>query len=133
MACSKLDIAQGYLCTDPEHVVRVRLTDNAGYLTVKSKNHGASRGEWEYEVPYEDACQMLKLCTGLISKTRYLVPLDDYIWEIDEFHGRNQGLVVAEIELPREDASYRLPIFVGSEVTGQPQYYNSNLATDDHQ
>lgn len=131
MARSQREIAQGYLSNDPERVVRVRVAGECGYLTVKSKNHGAVRGEWEYEVPAEDARQMLSLCRGIISKTRYIVPFGGYIWEVDRFHGKNEGLIVAEIEIPGEDATYDLPPFAGREVTGEPQYYNSNLATDD--
>ncbi len=133
MASSKRVIVQGYLCNDPERVVRVRIADNDAFITIKSKSHGATRDEWEYPIPADDARQMLRLCSGIISKTRYIVPNTGLIWEVDAFHGRNQGLVVAELELPSEDATFDLPRFVGREVTGQPQYYNSNLATDDMQ
>ncbi len=130
MSSAKHDIAQGYLSLDPERVVRVRIADEKAYITVKSKNHGAVRGEWEYPIPHDDALQMLPLCKKLISKTRYIVHFDGYMWEVDVFHGRNQGLIVAEIEIPHEGASYNLPPFAGPEVTGDPRYYNSNLPSD---
>lgn len=133
LASNRCEIAQGYLSTDPERVVRVRLADNSGFLTVKSKNHGAVRGEWEYAIPPDDARQMLGLCRGYISKTRYIVSFGGRVWEVDKFHGKNEGLTVAEIEIPSEDTVYDLPPFVGQEVTGKPQYYNSNLATDEAQ
>lgn len=120
------EIRQGYLMREPEAVVRVRVRGNHGYLTVKSKNHGASRGEWEYEVPVTDAMEMLSLCnpSTIIDKVRYQCGR----WEVDEFHGRLAGLRVAEIELESEHEEFALPSFVGREVTGDARYYNSNLA-----
>lgn len=122
-------IEQGYLSTDADATVRVRVCDGAGYITVKTRNYGAVRNEWEYEIPLADARQMLEHCRGgMIVKTRYVVPFAGYKWEVDVFAGANAGLVVAEIELPDEQASFALPDFVGAEVTGDKRYYNSVLS-----
>lgn len=123
-------IAQGYLCADPDTTVRVRIAGEQAFVTIKSRNCGAVRGEWEYEIPLADGRELLGCCGGrTVEKTRYLVPASDgYIWEVDEFGGRHAGLVVAEIELPAEDAAFHLPTFVGEEVTGNPAYYNSVLS-----
>lgn len=128
MAESSLRIRQGYLSRNPERVVRVRTKGDRGYLTVKGKNHGASRLEFEYEIPFEDAEKMLSLCEGqLLDKIRYLVPYEGHVWEVDEFLGNRLGLVTAEIELESEDTSFSIPDFIGENVTGNPAYYNSNL------
>lgn len=129
--CSR-SISQGYLNREPERTVRVRLCDGRGYLTVKTRNCGATRHEWEYEIPAADARAMLGACGGVIEKTRYIVPAaeDGLKWEVDVFHGRHEGLVVAEIELPTEDTPFTLPPFIGREVTGDPRYYNSNLSLE---
>ena len=127
-----IEIAQGYLSTDADATVRVRISGSSAWLTVKSRNHGATRGEWEYAIPVEDAREMLANCCGgrLIEKTRYIVDAGGGLkWEVDEFHGRHQGLVVAEIELPTEDTPFEKASFVGREVTGEPEYYNSSLAS----
>lgn len=121
-------IAQGYLSADPEATVRVRILDDSAFLTIKSKTVGCSRGEWEYPVPVAEAEEMMALCRGKIEKMRRIVPFAGHVWEVDEFGGRLAGLTLAEIELPSEDAEFDLPPFVGAEVTGDPQYYNSNLA-----
>lgn len=131
-ATDKLEIAQGYLSTDADATVRVRISGEKAWLTVKSRNRGAVRGEWEYAVPVGDAREMLASCCGgrLIEKTRYIVDAGGGLrWEVDEFHGRHQGLVVAEIELPAEDTPFVKAPFVGREVTGEPEYYNSSLAS----
>lgn len=122
-------ICQGYLSRDPDRTVRVRLIDDVhGFLTVKTRNSGATRGEWEYPVPASDARDMLEACTGLVEKTRYVVPeASGLSWEVDEFHGRHEGLVVAELEIPSEDYPFVKAEFIGEEVTGDPKYYNSNL------
>lgn len=122
-------IKQGYLSRLPEATVRVRIAGNRAFLTVKGKNHGCVRDEWEYAVPVADAEAMLDRCAqgSVISKTRYIVPDGAYNWEIDEFHGTHEGLVVAEIELPHAEATFDRPDFIGEEVTGNPAYYNSNL------
>ncbi len=119
---------QGYLCTDPERTVRVRVAGTRAMLTIKGRTVGASRAEFEYAIPLADAEAMLALCLPpLIDKTRYSVMAGGRMWEVDEFHGLNAGLVVAEVELEAEDAPLELPEWVGAEVTGQRAYYNSCL------
>jgi adenylate cyclase len=123
-------IIQGYLSSVPKRTVRIRIHEEKGYMTVKSMGNdsGISRYEWEKEIPYTDAKELLKICEpGIIDKTRYLVKAGEYIFEVDEFHGDNQGLYIAEIELPSEDAAFEHPSFLGEEVTGDPRYYNSML------
>lgn len=128
MATGKVDIRQGYLNRNPDRTVRVRLVGNKGFLTVKSRNHGAERLEFEYEIPAHDAVEIIKLAQpGIIEKTRYIVPFGGYLWEVDEFHGSLHGVVVAEVELPNNETPYNLPPFVGDNITGDPKYYNSNL------
>ncbi len=107
----------------------MRIKDDKAFLTVKGRNNGAVRDEWEYEIPVADARDMLERCAdgAVITKTRYIVPFEGWIWEVDEFHGHNEGLIVAEIELPSADSPFRVPLFVGKEVTGNPAYYNSNM------
>lgn len=122
-------IMQGYLSRTPERTVRIRVRDNEGYLTVKGINHGDKRAEYEYPIPYADAIEMLQLCEGqIIDKTRYIVPFGGFIWEVDEFHGAHEGLVIAEIEIPSSDTHYDRPDFISDNVTGDPQYYNSALS-----
>lgn len=121
-------IVQGYLCRNPERTVRVRISGDNAYITVKGKNHGATRAEFEYEIPIEDARRMMDLCLPpVLDKTRYYIPTGTHTWEVDEFHGKHIGLVTAEIELHSIDEDYDLPDFVGEDVTGDPRYYNSNL------
>lgn len=128
LATASHSISQGYLCRQPERTVRVRLKDDRGFLTVKGRNEGASRVEFEYEISREDAEKMLGMCEPpLLSKTRYIVPFEGHIWEVDEFSGNRAGLVTAEIELRSEDEAYSVPDFIGEDVTGNPLYYNSNL------
>lgn len=128
MATETIVILQGYLNRDPERTVRVRLANDRGYITVKGKNHGMTRHEFEYEIPLDDARQILSLCTGkILDKTRYVVPYEGHVWEVDEYNGELRGLVVTEVELEREDEKVELPSFVGKEVTGDPRYYNSQL------
>lgn len=128
MATSKVRIRQGYLNREPERTVRVRTKGERGFLTVKGKNSGASRLEFEYEIPKADAEEMLTLCMPpILDKTRYLVPFEGHVWEVDEFHGIREGLVTAEIELHSESEPYSLPDFIGENVTGDSKYYNSNL------
>lgn len=122
-------MAQGYLSTDIDATVRVRVCGASAWLTVKSRNRGAVRDEWEYAIPLADACQMLRICKGkVIEKTRYYVPSGDLTWEVDEYNGVHDGLVVAEIELPDANHPVTLPLFIGEEVTGDPRYYNSTLS-----
>lgn len=128
IASSVSEIQQGFLSRDPERTVRVRIKDRQGFITIKGKGDGAAHPEFEYEVPLDDAMQMLSLCEPpVIRKTRYIVMHDGNRWEIDEFHGDLHGLVIAELEVPSEDYRFALPPFVGTEVTGDKRYYNSQL------
>lgn len=120
---------QGYLSTVPGRSVRVRQVRDKGYLTIKGIAVGATRAEYEYAIPAEDASEMLtNLCERpLIEKTRYRVEHHGLTWEIDEFDGDNAGLIIAEVELDAEDQAISLPDWVGKEVTGDPRYYNASL------
>ncbi len=120
---------QAYLSTDKQRVVRVRVVDDHAWLTIKGQSAGISRLEFEYEIPRPDAEIMLQfLChQPVIDKTRYRVEHAGHTWEIDEFHGDNRGLVVAEIELQTEDESFERPEWLGEEVSDDPRYFNSNL------
>lgn len=123
-------IVQGYLCREKGNSVRVRIRNNAGWLTIKgaSPDGGISRYEWEKEIPVEEAEELLSLCgNAKIEKLRYLVNHGAHTYEVDEFLGDNQGLVVAEIELHSADEQFDKPGFIGEEVTGQARYYNSHL------
>ena len=123
---------QGFLSTEPERTVRVRVAGPRGSITVKGKNLGARRAEFEYEIPVADAERMLDtLCKRpLIEKVRYVLAVGVHTWEIDVFEGDNAGLVVAEIELRREDEAFERPEWVGDEVTDDPRYFNSNLVAN---
>jgi len=124
-------ITQGYLSTDPERNVRVRIKGTQAFLTVKgiSNDSGLSRYEWEKEIAIVEAEELLELALPkIIDKTRYEVPQDQLIWEIDVFHGHNDGLIIAEIELPSEDTAFTKPSWLGHEVTGDSRYYNSYLS-----
>jgi adenylate cyclase len=120
---------QGYLSTVKERTVRVRTAGDKGFLTVKGITVGASRPEYEYEIPVADANEMLdQLCERpLIEKTRYRISHTGLVWEVDEFDGENRGLITAEVELKDEHQSVTLPGWVGQEVTGDPRYFNANL------
>ena len=123
-------ITQGYLSSVPERTVRVRVKGDKGYITVKGigNDSGASRFEWEKEIPVEDVRDLLKICEpGVIDKTRYLVDCDGHTFEVDEFYGDNEGLVVAEVELSDENEAFTRPSWLGEEVTGDEKYYNSML------
>ncbi len=121
---------QGYIHTASKTTVRVRVVGDKGYLTIKGKTQGTSRAEFEYPIPVEDAQEMLDtLCDRpLIEKTRYKIPRGALTWEIDEFAGENQGLIVAEVELAGENQSIELPEWIGEEVSHDPRYFNANLA-----
>lgn len=130
-AVKSVRIVQGYLSSVPQRTVRVRIMGRKGFLTVKGIGNqaGMSRFEWEKEIPVQEAEELLKIAEpGLIEKTRYYVPDADglHTWEVDEFGGCNEGLVVAEIELEKENDSFSRPDWLGEEVTGDPRYYNSN-------
>lgn len=120
---------QGYLNSAKERIVRVRTINDKGYLTIKGITSGATRAEYEYEIPVTEAEAMLdELCEKpLIEKNRYKIDYEKLIWEVDEFFGENQGLIVAEVELESEDQDYEKPGWIGDEVTGDPKYFNSNL------
>lgn len=120
---------QGYLSTDKQRTVRVRIAGTQGFMTVKGLTVGISRAEFEYPIPIEDARTMLdSLCLApLIEKWRYTVIDHGVQWEIDEFLGENAGLVIAEVELERDDQQVALPGWVGQEVSGDPRYFNANL------
>lgn len=123
-------IMQGYLSSVPERTVRVRVKGEKGFITIKGigNESGASRYEWEKEIPVDEVRDLLKICEpGVIDKTRYLVKNGDYTFEVDEFYGDNDGLTVAEIELPSEDAVFNKPEWLGDEVTGDVRFYNSML------
>ncbi|WP_418603701.1 CYTH domain-containing protein [Hwangdonia sp.] len=124
-------IVQGFLNRDPERTVRVRLKGNKGILTVKgqSSNNGLSRFEWEKDIEKHEAESLLKLCEkGIIEKIRHEIKVGNHIFEVDEFFGDNQGLVIAEIELQHENETFEKPIWLGKEVTGHIKYYNSQLS-----
>ncbi|MBW1642134.1 MAG: CYTH domain-containing protein [Deltaproteobacteria bacterium] len=120
---------QGYLSSAKERIVRVRTIDDKGYLTIKGITTGATRVEYEYDIPENDAMEMLDdLCEKpIIAKNRYKIDFAGFIWEVDEFFGENQGLIVAEVELESEDQRFEKPEWIGDEVTGDPKYFNSNL------
>ena len=132
MAVARYHIRQGYISREKTSTVRVRITDDKAYLTIKGKPAAGhlARYEWEKEIDVHDAEELMKLCQGtIIDKTRWIVPATEegLKWEVDEFHGKHEGLVVAEIELEREDQSFEKPDFIGDEVTHDPRYYNANM------
>ncbi|MEO5794651.1 MAG: CYTH domain-containing protein [Rhodoferax sp.] len=121
---------QGYLNRDKQRTVRVRIAGEQAFLTIKGATQGATRAEFEYPVPLDDAVQLLALCDGpMVEKIRRVVQHEGFAWEVDEFLGHNAGLVVAEIELAAEDQVFARPAWVGLEVTEDARYYNSSLAT----
>ena len=121
--------AQGYLATDSERTVRVRIAGTKAFLTIKGLSKGFSRKEFEYAIPVDEATEMLRLCAfPAIEKYRTKVLFDGKIWEIDEFEGENKGLIVAEIELNSEDETFAVPAWIGQEVTGDIRYFNSCIA-----
>ena len=123
-------ITQGYLSSVPERTVRVRVKGDKGFITIKGigNESGASRFEWEKEIPVDEVRDLLKICEpGVIDKTRYLVKNGDLTFEVDEFYGDNDGLTVAEIELPDEDTQFNRPAWLGQEVTCDVRFYNSML------
>ena len=124
------EILQRYLSIDPDKTIRVRIAGRKSFLTIKSKPHGKSftRGEWEIQIPKADAEEIMKICLpGKIEKTRYIVPSGKHMFEVDVFHDKNEGLVIAEIELDSESEKFEKPAWLGEEVTGKPEYYNANL------
>ena len=130
LSVKELKIAQGYLSIDPARIIRLRISDNRAILSIKAplENSGFSRHEWEFEIPLSEASEILKVCLPrIIYKTRYLVPFSNHTYEVDIFHGRNEGLIIAELELTSEDEVFEKPDWLGEEVTGKPEFYNSNL------
>ena len=130
VAAKSTRITQGYLSSLPERTVRVRIKGDKGFITIKGigSASGASRFEWEKEIPVGEVDELLKICEpGVIDKTRYEVKSGVHTFEVDEFYGENQGLVVAEVELSSEDESFKKPVWIGEEVTGDVKYYNSML------
>lgn len=130
LAFAKSRIVQGYISSARGRTVRIRIRDDKGYLTIKGASNasGTSRYEWEQELSLPEAEELMKLCEpGIIDKTRYLVRSGRHIFEVDEFYGENEGLVVAEVELASEDEAFVKPDFIGEEVTGDIRYYNSQL------
>lgn len=128
---SSFEIAQGFLNTHAERTVRIRIKGNQGFLTIKGKSNesGTSRFEWETEIPVAEAKQLLKLCEkGIIEKIRYNIPSGNHTFEVDEFFGDNEGLIIAEVELQHENEAFKKPDWLGKEVTGQTPYYNSQLS-----
>ena len=127
-AGERLVCNQGYLISDKHKTVRVRTLGDRGYLTVKGATDGISRMEFEYEIDRPDAAYMLTLCESVVEKTRYVIEHNGMTWELDVFEGTNEGLVMAEVELESEDQEFDLPDWAGEEVSGDPRYYNANLA-----
>jgi adenylate cyclase len=122
------EIRQGYLCSEPERTVRVRIKGDAAYLTIKGKTAGFSRAEYEYSIPKREAEELLKMCSyPLIEKQRFTLEVDSQVWEIDEFFADNEGLVVAEAELESEEQALQLPAWIKEEVTHDKRYYNAQL------
>ena len=132
MAVARHHIRQGYISREKTGTVRVRISDDKAYLTIKGKPAAGhfARYEWEKEIDVKEAEELMKLCQGtIIDKTRWIVPATEkgLKWEVDEFHGKHEGLVVAEIELASEEQIVALPAFIGKDVTDDPQYYNANM------
>jgi CYTH domain-containing protein len=142
LAVARYHIRQGYISREKTGTVRVRITDDKAYLTIKGKPAAGhfARYEWEKEIDVQEAEELMKLCQGtVIDKTRWIVPAEtvdnlqltvdnlQLIWEVDEFHGKHEGLVIAEIELESEEQSFEKPAFIGDEVTHDPRYYNANM------
>jgi CYTH domain-containing protein len=125
---SRTDIKQGYLSTDPEKIIRIRITDTSGFLTIKGAIKNRSRAEFEFPIPLEDALEILdQFTSSRIEKTRYKIEYEGKTWEVDEFFGDNEGLIIAEIELNSPDEPFEKPSWVGPEVTDDPRYYNAYL------
>ncbi|MCJ7449620.1 MAG: CYTH domain-containing protein [Bacteroidales bacterium] len=123
-------ILQAYLSVDKEKIIRVRIAGDSAFLSVKSrlKENSIIRNEWEFPVSVSDARELMNICLpGKIIKTRYIVPYRDHIFEVDVFHDKNEGLIIAEIELSFENEQFEKPEWLGEEVTGKPEYYNVNL------
>ena len=122
-------IVQGYLSTDPDRTVRVRLFESEAFITIKGRSHGITRAEYEYSIPLDEGRELLQMCTGhIISKKRFIVKIQNTIWEVDQFAGSHKGLILAEVELQSESQDFHKPSWLGIEVSNDPQYTNSYLS-----
>ncbi|WP_432672025.1 CYTH domain-containing protein [Flavobacterium sp. SM2513] len=131
LAKAEKKIAQGYLNTNPERTVRVRIANEKAFITVKGKGNesGTTRFEWEKEIPFEEAKLLLELCEkGVIEKNRFEIPVGNHLYEVDEFYGENEGLIIAEIELNDENETFEKPDWLGEEVTNNERFYNAYLS-----
>jgi adenylate cyclase len=131
LAVQQIHITQFYLVKDPVKTIRIRIADEKAFLTIKTplKSDSIARNEWEFQIPLKDAAEMMEFSLpGKILKTRYIILSGEHKFEVDVFHEKNEGLVIAEIELTSEDEHFDIPDWLGAEVTGNPSYYNSNLA-----
>jgi adenylate cyclase len=123
-------ILQKYLSVDPERTIRIRISGENAFITIKSNTllEKATRAEWEYKIPMDEASEIMKICLpGKVEKTRYYIPYASHTFEVDVFHKKNEGLILAEIELSSESESFEKPGWLGEEVTGNPDYFNVNL------
>ena len=130
LAVKHMRITQGYFSVDPARIIRLRICDGKAVFSIKAPLGKTvfSRHEWEFGIPLSEAQEMLKVCLPvIIQKTRYLVPFSNHIYEVDVFHGKNEGLIIAEMELTSEDEVFERPVWLGEEVTGKAEFYNSNL------
>ena len=130
LAVKEIKITQYYLSKEPDKTIRIRIADNKAFLTIKGclTKGSISRNEWEFHIPLPDATEMMNVCIpGKIVKTRFLIPSGKHTFEVDVFHDKNEGLIIAEIELSSEDEHFDKPDWLGDEVTGKTEYYNANL------
>jgi len=130
LAIKKINILQAYLSNDPDRTIRIRIASKKAFLTIKGKGtaNSVTRSEWEFQVPVSYARQIMKICLpGKIEKTRYFIPAGKHVFEVDVFHDKNEGLIIAEIELSHENEKFGKPDWLGEEVTEKPEYYNVNL------
>jgi len=130
LAAGKINITQAYLSVNPDKTIRIRIADQNAWLTIKSSIKGQTfaKNEWEISIPLIEGMELMSICLpGKIVKTRYLIPTGKHTFEVDVFHDKNEGLIIAEIELSSEDEKFLKPDWLGEEVTGKPEYYNSKL------
>lgn len=130
LAVKEIKIVQTYLSIDPDKTIRLRIADDKAFFTIKNRpqKNKISRNEWEVQIPVADAREMMSICLpGKIVKSRFLIPSGNHTWEVDVFHDKNEGLIIAEIELDSEDEKFEKPEWIGNEVTGIAGYYNANL------
>jgi adenylate cyclase len=130
LAVKNTEILQYYLSIDINKTIRIRIAEDKAFLTIKGRapENSITRDEWEFQVPVSDAMEITKLCLpGRIEKTRYIIPSGKHIFEVDIFHGKNEGLIIAEVELAADNEEFDKPEWLGEEVTGRLEYYNANL------